>query len=182
MRKTNIVPWSEEWASLFEEEATIIKTIFQESLLEIHHIGSTSIKTIGYAKPIIDILVVVKDISSVDLLNPQLIELGYEAKGENGIPGRRFFQKGGDNRTHHVHFFQNGDEQIHYHLDFKTFLLEHPEQAYRYKQKKLELVSKFPNEHQKYQEGKQELVSELAELAARWGAKYRTRRENSVRH
>jgi len=177
MRKTNIVPWSEEWASLFEKEAKLLHNIFQDNVIDIHHIGSTSIKTIGYAKPIIDILMVVHDISSVDYLNPSMLELGYEAKGENGIPGRRFFQKGGDYRTHHVHVFQEGDKQISFHLDFKMYLLKHPDQAARYKQKKLELAIKFPNEHHRYQEGKQDLVSELADLAKQWGEELRALRD-----
>jgi GrpB-like predicted nucleotidyltransferase (UPF0157 family) len=177
MRKTNIVPWSEEWARVFEKEAKVLNNIFQDNVIDIHHIGSTSIKTIGYAKPIIDILMVVHDISSVDHLNPSMLELGYEAKGENGIPGRRFFQKGGDHRTHHVHVFQEGDKQINFHLDFKKFLLQHPDQAARYKQKKLDLATKYPNEHHRYQEGKQDLVSELAELAKQWGEEIRTLRD-----
>lgn len=177
MRKTNIVPWSEEWARVFEKEAKVLNNIFQDNVIDIHHIGSTSIKTIGYAKPIIDILMVVHDISSVDHLNPSMLELGYEAKGENGIPGRRFFQKGGDHRTHHVHVFQEGDKQINFHLDFKKYLLQHPDQAAKYKQKKLELATKYPHEHHRYQEGKQDLVSELAELAKQWAEEIRILRD-----
>lgn len=177
MRKTNIVPWSKEWASIFEKEAMILNEIFQDTAIHIHHIGSTSIKTIGYAKPIIDILIVVDDISSIDRLNSSMLELGYEVKGENGISGRRFFQKGGDQRTHHVHVFQQGDKQINFHLDFKRYLLQHPEQAARYRQKKLELATQYPDDHHRYQEGKQELVSELARLAKQWGEKTRTLRD-----
>ncbi|SHS15202.1 dephospho-CoA kinase [Mycobacteroides abscessus subsp. abscessus] len=177
MRKTNIVPWSEEWASEFEKEAGLLKQIFQDNVIDIHHIGSTSIKTIGYAKPIIDILIAVHDISRVDRLNTSMLELGYEAKGENGIPGRRFFQKGGDHRTHHVHVFQEGDNQINFHLDFKRYLLQHPKQAARYKQKKLELANQYPDAHHRYQEGKQVLVSELAQLATQWAEEIRTLRD-----
>lgn len=35
-----------------------------------------------------------------------MIDIGYEAKGENGIRGRRYLQKGGDDRTHHVYIFE----------------------------------------------------------------------------
>ncbi|WP_411830965.1 GrpB family protein [Paenibacillus peoriae] len=53
-------------------------------------------------------------------------EIGYEPKGENGITGQRFFQKGGDNRTHHVHIFQVGSNEIERHLAFRDYLREHP--------------------------------------------------------
>jgi GrpB-like predicted nucleotidyltransferase (UPF0157 family) len=179
MRKTHIVPWTEEWTVLFEKEAKALERIFQENVIKIHHIGSTAIPTIGYAKPIIDILLEVKDLSDVDRLNPAMLNQGYEAKGENGIPGRRFFQKGGDNRTHHVHVFQTDDKQIDFHLDFKNYLLLHPEQAKRYTEKKLELAAKFPNEHQSYQEGKQELVAYLAIAASEWGKSQRSNETNN---
>lgn len=177
MRKTHIVPWTEEWAVLFEKEAKILDRIFQENVVNIHHIGSTALSTVGYAKPIIDILLEVKDLTDVDRLNPTMLSQGYVAKGENGIPGRRFFQKGGDNRTHHVHVFQIEDKQIEFHLDFKNYLLQHPEEAIRYRKKKLELAANYPDEHQYYQEGKQELVSELARAASEWGNNQRLFRD-----
>lgn len=46
---------------------------------------------------------VVADILQVDMANSVMQELGYEAKGEFGMPLRRFFQKGGNLRTHHAH-------------------------------------------------------------------------------
>jgi GrpB-like predicted nucleotidyltransferase (UPF0157 family) len=38
-----------------------------------------------------DIMVEVKDIERVDAFNEQMARLGYEARGENGIPFRRYF-------------------------------------------------------------------------------------------
>ncbi|GAE35588.1 hypothetical protein JCM9157_2702 [Halalkalibacter akibai JCM 9157] len=61
------------------------------------------------AKPVIDIMVKVTNISEVDKFNSQMEQLGYVVMGEYGIPKRRFFIKGGDNRTHHVHFYEEGN-------------------------------------------------------------------------
>ncbi|MDI5791013.1 GrpB family protein [Bacillus licheniformis] len=61
--------------------------------MHIHHIGSTSIPGMS-AKPIIDILIEVKDLGSAAGFEKGMKMLGYEPKGENGIPGRRFYQKG----------------------------------------------------------------------------------------
>lgn len=47
------------------------------------------------AKPVIDMLIEVKDLGSAARFEKGMKMLGYEPKGENGIPGRRFFQKGG---------------------------------------------------------------------------------------
>ena len=120
MRKTNILPWTPEWEKLYHREEKVLKEIFTNELLGIFHIGSTSIPPVGYAKPIIDILMVVKNIESVDLYNDQMKSIGYEPRGENGIEERRYFPKGKENRTHHVHIFQTGNAAIQTHLVFKN--------------------------------------------------------------
>ena len=103
-RIVEVVPHDPNWEKIFKEEAKKIKKIFKEIFIDIHHIGSTAIPLIK-AKPIIDIMVEVEDINKVDIYNKQMEELGYVALGEYGIPKRRFFQKGGNKRTHHVHIF-----------------------------------------------------------------------------
>ncbi|XFA71967.1 GrpB family protein [Thermosynechococcaceae cyanobacterium Okahandja] len=61
----------------------------------IHHI---------YAKPIIDLLVEVKDIAKVDEQNRLMELLDCKAMGEFGISGRRYFRKDNQEgiRTHQV--------------------------------------------------------------------------------
>jgi GrpB-like predicted nucleotidyltransferase (UPF0157 family) len=63
----------------------------------------------------------VRDIEQVDSFNSAMGELGYEAMGELGIPGRRYFRKGGDDRTHQAHVFQIGDANIERHLAFREY-------------------------------------------------------------
>jgi len=116
---------------MYEEEAIKLRRIFGEQLVAIHHIGSTSIPGLE-AKPIIDIMPVVEDINSVDEHNESMREIGYEPKGENGIPERRYFQKGGDNRSHHVHIFQVGSPHVERHLAFRDYLRTHPIEAREY--------------------------------------------------
>ncbi|WP_100404088.1 GrpB family protein [Bacillus sp. FJAT-42315] len=89
-------------------------------------------------------------------------------KGEFGIAERRYFPKGGDDRTHHVHIFQAGSEHIQAHLDFKEYLLKHPMDAKRYGELKINLAKQFPNEHHKYQEGKQPFIHELVGKVQEW--------------
>lgn len=54
MRKVIVLPYDEQWASLFAEEADELKGILGEEIVSIHHFGSTSIPELE-AKPIIDI-------------------------------------------------------------------------------------------------------------------------------
>ncbi|MDR4946507.1 GrpB family protein [Neobacillus cucumis] len=171
MRKTKILPWTEEWEKSYSQEEEILKEIIKGELVDIFHIGSTSVSAIGYAKPIIDILMVVKDIEKVDLYNEELRKIGYEPKGENGISGRRYFPKGDENRTHHLHIFQVGNENIKTHLDFKDYLIKHPDDARSYGELKTKLAKQFPKNHYKYQTEKQEFVNELIKKAKNWALK-----------
>src|SRR5262245_33527686 len=92
------------WATAYEEEARRLRAALGDVAVEVHHIGSTAIHGI-YAKPIIDILLVVADLNNLDRQIERMLELGYESMGEFGIPGRRYFRKNSPQgvRTHQVH-------------------------------------------------------------------------------
>ena len=95
MRKIVVVDYRPEWAEAFAREAARIANVLGENMVAIHHIGSTSVPGLC-AKPILDIMPVVRDIGAVDECNEGFIALGYTPMGEFGIPGRRYFHKGGD--------------------------------------------------------------------------------------
>ena len=143
MRKVEVKPYDPMWKQKFEEERNRQGDIFQTILVNIHHIGSTSIPSLS-AKPIIDLLIEVTDIKEVNAFNNQMSKMGYEAKGENGIPLRRYFQKGGAKRTHHVHIYEKGNPEIARHLNFCDYLLKHPDEAQRYGELKERLAQQFP--------------------------------------
>lgn len=167
MRKIEVIEFSKKWATDFQQEAKSLNDIFKEELIEIHHIGSTAIEGLS-AKPIIDIMPVVRDINRVDVYSEQMIQLGYVPKGENGLPGRRYFQKGGDNRTHHVHIYEQGNPEIERHLVFRDYLRSHPIDAIKYGEIKSMLARKFPNDVESYITGKDKFVQAVEEKAKRW--------------
>jgi GrpB-like predicted nucleotidyltransferase (UPF0157 family) len=113
----------------------------------------------------------VKDIEKIELYNEEMLSLGYDPRGENGIPGRRYFPKGKEKRTHHVHIYQEGDENIRIHLAFKEYLLNNPEDAKRYGELKINLAKKFSNNTHEYQSGKELFVNELVKKASDWSLK-----------
>ncbi len=143
---------------MFKEEANKLRKIFGTEIIKIHHIGSTSVDGLK-AKPIIDIMLVVRDINRIDGFNIAMIDIGYEPKGENGLPGRRYFQKGWDERTHHVHIYELGNPEIKRHLAFRDYLRAHPYDAKKYGDLKEALSQRFPHEVDSYikREGTQKL-------------------------
>lgn len=114
-------------------EAEKIKEILKEEIIEIHHIGSTAIPGLK-SKPIIDIMPIVKDIENINKYNEKMFEIGYEALGELGMKGRRYFRKGGENRTHQLHILQADNfTQIERHLAVRDYLNSHNGVAEEYK-------------------------------------------------
>src|SRR6185312_9887119 len=133
MRQVIVVSYDPRWPAEFERAAGEVVEALGQSLLAIHHIGSTSIPGI-HAKPIIDMLVVVNDLSLVDQCAERMRGIGYEAMGEFGIAGRRYFRR--DNaagvRTEHVHAFAAGSPHVQRHLAFRDFLRAHADVAQEY--------------------------------------------------
>ncbi|MBM6619967.1 GrpB family protein [Bacillus suaedaesalsae] len=167
MRKIEVVPYQENWRNLYHTEEQLLRNVLGEQLSQIHHIGSTSIPRM-MAKPIIDILIEVNNIDKVDSFNHIFIKIGYEPKGENGIKNRRYFQKGGNDRTHHVHIFPAGHSEVTRHLAFRDYLIAHPTEAKRYEELKRKLASQYIHNPNLYSEGKNELVKELDKKAKKW--------------
>lgn len=131
MREIIVLPYDEQWTEMFEAESSLIKILLGGVVKDIHHIGSTSVPGLS-AKPVIDILLEVSDINELDTYNSAMACAGFVARGENGIPGRRYFIKGGDQRSHHVHAFAAGDEQVLKHLAFRDYLIENRDIAEKY--------------------------------------------------
>jgi GrpB-like predicted nucleotidyltransferase (UPF0157 family) len=159
-RRVGVVSYNPNWKDMYEKESEKIKNILNDIIIDIHHIGSTAIPGIK-AKPVIDILVEVKDIEAVDQYNHKMEELGYEAMGEYGIPKRRFFQKRGNKRTHHIHIFQAGNKEIERHINFKEYLVTHPDKGREYSKLKEKLVTKDTYDVENYTNGKSDFINEI---------------------
>src|SRR5438270_451627 len=124
MRKVEVVPHNLGWRDAFEAEAKHVAAALGEDVVAIHHIGSTAIPDI-YAKPVLDLLVEVRDITEVDGQSSAMESLGYEVMGEYGIPGRRYFRKDNQEgiRTHNIHAFEAGSEEVERHLAFRDYMI-----------------------------------------------------------
>ena len=169
MKKVEVVAHDPNWRGEFETEAGRIAAALGDILVAIHHIGSTAIAGI-YTKPVIDILVEVRDVSEVDELSSEMTRLGYEVMGEFGIPGRRYFRKNDEAgvRTHQIHMFEQGSEQIRRHLAFRDFMNAHPEEARKYSDLKRKLAAEYPQNMDGYIDGKDEFIKEIDRKAARF--------------
>lgn len=162
-----ILPYDPTWPAQFAAEADLITHIFKKEMVAIHHVGSTSVPNMP-AKPTIDIILVVSDIEQIDQHNASMEKHGYEAWGEYRIPGRRFFVKGEDKRTHHVHTFAVGSEHIDRHLYVRDYLIEHPQEAAQYAALKQDLAKQCRDNRRGYVEGKHDYILALEQRAIQW--------------
>ncbi len=172
MRKVEVIAYRPEWVERFEREAARLRPVFGAQA-RIHHIGSTSVVGLS-AKPVIDILIEVPDIRRVDRLNAQMEALGYEARGEFGLAGRRYFplEVNGE-RVVHVHVFKQDSPQARRHLAFRDYLRSHAESAAEYGRLKSELARCFPADIQGYMDGKDAFVKEVERQALAWDLEQR---------
>ncbi len=163
-----VVDYNQNWSSEYQKEEQSIRTFLQVELVNSFHIGSTSVPGLK-AKPIIDILLVVNDINKLDTFSSEFQDNGYEVRGEFGIIGRRYFRKGGDNRTHQIHAFQyNNIEEIERHLVFRDYLRKHPEVCMQYGELKSQLAKQYPNDIDGYSDGKDDFVKKVEKDAIKW--------------
>ncbi|SDJ14248.1 GrpB family protein [Salimicrobium halophilum] len=167
MRQVEVVTYKETWPEEFESEALRIHEALDQIPVYIHHIGSTSVPGLS-AKPVIDLMPVVPKIDEVDTHSEGMQKLGYEAMGAYGIEGRRFFRKGGDRRTHHVHVFELDSPAAERHLAFREYLRAHPDVASAYGTLKRSLAETYPEDMESYISGKEEWIRTTEERAIRW--------------
>jgi GrpB-like predicted nucleotidyltransferase (UPF0157 family) len=148
------------WGNAFEVEKAQLRTILNSQPIE--HVGSTAIPGL-VAKPIIDIAVAVDSLARAEELAQPLAGLGYEYKGEAGIPGRRFFVKGPEaNRTIYLHFGKT-DGEFGSLVKFRDTLLRRPGLVVKYNSLKRSLAEKFAGNRKAYTSGKSEFIQRVLE-------------------
>ena len=160
-----VIEYSPLWKNKYKEESLLIRNILADNCIAIYHIGSTSVEGLA-AKPIIDIMAVVRSLEIVDTVAEKFSDIGYEYLGEFGIEGRRYLRKGGDERTHQIHIFQADDwNNIGRHLAFRDYMRTHQKEREEYAKIKIELAKKYPYDIYGYCDGKENFVREMEEIA-----------------
>jgi GrpB-like predicted nucleotidyltransferase (UPF0157 family) len=164
-----VVPYDRRWPNVFQLEAQRLLECFEPEVASIHHIGSTSVPGLC-AKPVIDVLVEAVDLATFDRVTHCLEERGYVAKGEYGIPGRRYFSRSATatELKVHVHGFSRGSRHAARHLRFRDYLRAHPAVAARYRDLKQRLAAEHRRDARAYQAGKAEFIECVEAAADAW--------------
>jgi len=153
---------------MYEQEKARIQDAIGEYLIDIQHVGSTAIPGLS-AKPIIDIMPVIRDMTFIKRCVQPLEALDYAYFGENGISGRHYFRKPADitsqPHTYHLHVLEKGHEQWAMMLLFREYLRLYPESARQYDILKRELAAKFGSDRVGYTDAKESFVKSIIRAA-----------------
>ena len=158
-----LAPYTAEWGRLFEEEKALLQAAIGRYVLDIQHVGSTAIPGM-VAKPIIDIGIAVVSFEEASVCIQPIEQLGYEYRGEQGIPRRHFFVRGNP-RTRHIHVNEIDSRDWENQVLFRDYLIQHPRWAEEYAGLKAELAQRYPADRGAYLDGKAPFIERVLERA-----------------
>ena len=158
-----LVEYDPSWSDLFEQEANRIRSVLGNKALQIEHVGSTSVPGLC-AKPIIDMLLVVKD--SADELSyvPALESAGYilQIREPEWFEHRLF--KGPDTDIN-LHVFSSGTSEIDRMLRFRDWLRTNDADRDKYAQVKRNLAKNKWRHVQHYADAKTSIIQKIMKRA-----------------
>lgn len=172
-----IVPYDPLWPELFRREKEHLQACLPRDLIRrIEHFGSTAVPGLA-AKPVIDILVEVTDLSAArNRIAPVLQSQNYDyfwrpTHGDDGPPFYAWFIKrapGNGDRTHHIHMVEAAFVEHWDRLLFRDYLIEHSDIAKEYERLKFRLAFESPHDRVAYTRDKADFVTQITAQAKRY--------------
>ena len=150
------------WPGIFAEHEHRIRAALGATAVAIEHIGSTSVPGLA-AKPIVDVLVTVDDVTAEQDHLDLLLAAGYRLRVRE--PGHRLVRTPA--RDVHVHILETGDPAASDHLVFRDHLRRDGADRGLYERTKRELVRADWADMNAYAEAKTPVVDQIMERARR---------------
>ncbi len=151
----------ENWKKSYIEVEKELKEILSEIIIDIQHVGSTSVPNLK-AKPIVDVAIAVENLNSILKYEKELTEKGYSLRNDGGIKGEYLIRKGPEeNRTHYIHVVELNSKRWLEFITFKNILLNNPDIRDEYQSVKEELKEKFSKDRKSYTKAKNEYISKI---------------------
>ncbi len=167
-----LVPHSPLWPKMAEAETRRLRETLGGELVTVHHIGSTAIPGI-MAKPVVDLIPIVRSIERLDAQEDRVRALGYKWFGEYGLPGRRYcYLKDAATgvRLFQLHCYQEGSPEVPRHLAFRDYLRAHPALAKEYEAEKIRAASVVSDDVNAYNDQKNGWIKRVENDALAWSA------------
>ena len=143
-----VLDYDPDWPLVFEDLQSSVWAALSDIAIAIEHVGSTSVPGLA-AKPVVDIDVVVAE-DDVAMGITRLTSLGYEHRGDLGIPSREAFARPSGSPRHHLYLCPSGSPALANHLAIRDYLREHAGAASAYGELKKRLAREFPEDMDRY--------------------------------
>jgi GrpB-like predicted nucleotidyltransferase (UPF0157 family) len=151
------------WPNWFESAAYRIRQALGDKVLQLDHVGSTSVPGLP-AKPLIDINLVVADTTDEDAYVPPLEAIGYELRVREPDWFQHRMLRGFDPPVN-LHVFPRGCEEVPRMLRFRDHLRTNEADRELYARTKRELAAKGWKYVQNYADAKSEVVQDIMSRA-----------------
>jgi len=166
--RIEIRDYDPEWPRLFEREAARVRSLLDDRVVRLEHVGSTSVPGLP-AKPIIDMVLELPDSSDEPAYLPDMEAAGYRLviREPEWFEHRVF--KGPDTNIN-LHVFTAGSAEVERMLRFRDWLRSNPADLELYLRTKRELAARDWKYVQQYADAKSAVVQEImarADAAAR---------------
>lgn len=161
--RIELADYDPTWPSSYEREAARIRSVLNERVLRLEHVGSTSVESL-VAKPIIDIVLEVPDSRGEDAYVADMEAAGYVLRiREPDWFEHRLFK--GPDININLHVFSAGCAEVDRMLIFRDWLRTDATDRDLYAQKKRELAGRDWKYVQQYADAKTEVVKEIMDRA-----------------
>jgi GrpB-like predicted nucleotidyltransferase (UPF0157 family) len=152
------------WTEQFSKISQYLNMALGDVVKEIQHVGSTAVPGLK-AKPILDIDIILKDLSFLKKAIGNLEKIGYKYLGEMGISGRFALQapRSLSFGLHNTYICDPLSEAYLNHIYLRDHLMENLNDRLLYSKLKDRLASLYPYDIDRYVEGKTNFISSILE-------------------
>jgi GrpB-like predicted nucleotidyltransferase (UPF0157 family) len=156
----SVVPYDPAWAQQFLDIKNTIWPLIADFAISIEHVGSTSIVGLA-AKPVIDIDIIIPDMTFLENTIQQLATLGYDHRGDLGIEDRHAFRAKQAQVKHNLYVCPQNSIALKNHLSLRDALRANSALRDEYSVLKQELAVKYRDNIDQYVEGKTDFILKI---------------------
>lgn len=159
----HLAPYDPSWPGQYARLRARVRRALGDTALGIEHVGSTSIPGLS-AKPIIDMVLVVRDSADEDSYLPSLEKEGFSLRIREPAWNEHRLLKGSDIQAN-LHVFSEGCPEVARMLAFRDWLRENSADRELYQKTKQELAARTWKYTQHYADAKSWVVEEILDRA-----------------
>jgi len=160
-----VVDYDEQWFRRFQDTAGRVRRVLDDEALSLEHIGSTSVPGL-VAKPIIDMLLTVVEVSDEAADVPALESVGFMLRVRE--PGHRMLRTAA--RDVHLHVYEPDRPEVRDYLDLRDWLRVDVDDRELYAAEKRRLAQQRWRDMNDYADAKTGVIRDILTRARAWRA------------